>query len=458
MQSSQVAGKRNAQMRTRLIWILFASLPLLLSVALVVGMLPGVITQMTANEVKAVQVIVFQARKDELKHFVQAGSKVMAHYCSTANSPTRLSLEGKELLRHMDFGDLTDDNYFFIYDMKGVNVMHPRLPGIEGKDLSGNPVIQSLLRAAQESDHYVKYDWNRPSTGQVESKIGYVEYVPECNLMIGTGLYLDYLKEVESSIAKTTKQSIELERDRIVIIALASLLVVAAGGMTLNIRQQSVANQKLRLMAHKIVQAQEEERTRVSRELHDGVCQWLAAAKFTFETASLQLAKGDAEKCESTLTLGIEKIQKVIGDVREISHVLIPPEMDDGLGPTIEQACREFGERTGIEMSVQVGNIPVLNQWVANALFRTFQEATQNIEKHANAKHVNVVLESDKGGIWMRVTDDGQGMVTKRPGNKDHGIGLINMRERIENQGGEFEFLPMPGATSVTAHIPINNL
>jgi two-component system NarL family sensor kinase len=456
MQSSQITAKRNAHLRTRIFWILLASLPLLISIGWVRWTLPGVIADTTANVVKAVNVIVFQARKDELKHFVQAGSKVMAHYCATENGVITLSHEGKELLRHMDFGDLTDDNYFFIYDMKGFNVMHPRLPEIEGKDLSGNKVIQALLAASQATDHYVEYDWNRPSTGQVESKIGYVEYVPECKLMIGTGLYLDYLKEIAIVIQKATTEKIELERDRIVIIVLASLLVVAAGGMTLNIRQQTVANKEIRRMAERIMQAQEEERTRVSRELHDGVCQWLAAAKFTVETAHLQLARGNAEKCDRTLTLGIENIRKIIDDVREISHGLIPPELTDGLGPTIEQACRGFGERTGIAMSVQIGKIPVLNQWVSNALFRTFQEATQNVERHARATRVNVIVESDKKGIWMRITDNGRGMVNRTPGH--HGIGLINMRERIENQGGEFEFLPTPGATTITAFIPINTL
>ena len=252
MANSQIIAKRKAQLRLRLLVILLASLPLLLAVVSVVWMVGNLITEMQANQVLAVQSIVLQARKDELKHFVQAGSKVMGHYCSTDNGPIRLSREGRELLRHMDFGDLADDNYFFVYTMDGINVMHPRLPEIEGKNLwefkdaAGHYIIQDLIEHARSGDHFWNYVWHRPSTGQIEAKLGYVEYVPECNLMIGTGLYLDYMKEVSALIDKQTKDAIGRTRDRILLIALASLLVVAAGGLTLNMHEQRQANQKLR--------------------------------------------------------------------------------------------------------------------------------------------------------------------------------------------------------------------
>jgi two-component system NarL family sensor kinase len=460
MPNSQIVAKRRAQFRLRLLVILLASLPLLVAIIWVVWMVRDLITEMQRNQVVAVQAIVLQARKDELKHFVQAGSKVMAHYCSPENGPTKLSREGKELLRHMDFGDLTDDNYFFVYAMDGVNVMHPRLPAIEGKNLwefkdaSGHFIIQTLLEHARSGDHFVDYVWNRPSTGQVEDKLGYVEYVPECNLMIGTGLYLDYMKEVKTFIEKQTDQTIQRTRDRIVLIALASLFVVAAGGLTLNIHEQRVANQKLRRMAQQVVESQEAERTRVARDLHDGVSQWLAATKFTFETARLQLQRGNPEKSEETLGSGVEKLQEVMRYVREISHKLRSAMLDDaGLGPTVEQEGREFGERTGITVQVRIGNIPPLQKDVESDLYRAFQEATRNIEKHANASRVDISIDADKAGLWMRISDNGVGAPTA-PGKHKNGIGLLNMRERIERHEGEFDFHSDPGGTRVTAFVP----
>jgi len=460
MSNSLIIAKRKAQLRLRLLVILLASLPLLLAVVWVVWMVRDLITEMQKNQVVAVQAIVLQARKDELKHFVQAGSKVMAHYCAPENGAIRLSREGKELLRHMDFGDLTDDNYFFVYTMDGVNVMHPRLPQIEGKslwefkDAAGNLIIQTLLQHARSGDHFVDYVWHRPSTGQIEAKLGYVEYVPECDLMIGTGLYLDYMKEVQIFIEKQTDQTIQRTRDRIVLIALASLFVVAAGGLTLNIHEQRVANEKLRRLAEQLVVSQEAERTRVARELHDGVSQWLAATKFTFETARLQLQKGNVEKSAQTLASGVEKLQEVMRYVREISHKLRSAMLDDaGLGATIEQEGREFGERTGIDVHVHIGSIPALHKDVESDLYRTFQEATRNIEKHAQASRAEVSIDTDKAGLWMRIADNGAGAPSGASRHKN-GIGLLNMRDRIERHEGEFEFHSEPGSTRITAFIP----
>lgn len=462
MADSQITAKRKAQLRLRLLVILLASLPLVLAVVAVVWMVDDLITEMQASQVLAVQSIVQQARKDELKHFVQAGSKVMGHYCSADNRPTRLSQEGRELLRHMDFGDLTDDNYFFIYTMDGVNVMHPRLTHLEGKslwefkDAAGHFIIQDLIAHARTSDHFWSYVWHRPSTGKIEAKLGYVEYVPECDLMIGTGLYLDYAKEIDDLIARQTKAAIAHTRDRIVLIALVALLLVAAGGLTLNIHEQRVANQKLRRMAQQVVESQEAERTRVARDLHDGVSQWLAATKFTFETARLQLQKGSPQKAEATLSDGVEKMQAVMRYVREMSHKLRSAMLDDaGLGPTVKQESREFGERTGIVVEMHIGDIPALQKSVESDLYRTFQEASRNIEKHAAATRVSIDIATDKLGLWMRIHDNGVGAPAALG---KHGIGLINMRERIERHGGEFEFRSMPGQTRVIAFIPHKNL
>ena len=464
MADSRIEIKKKTKFRQRLLIVLLASLPLLMAILLVVWMVRDLITEMQKNEVIAVQTIALQARKDELKHFVQAGSKVMAHYCSAGNSPTRLSVEGKELLRHMDFGDKTDDNYFFVYTMEGVNVMHPRMPEIEGtslwdfKDAKGNYIIQTLVDAARKHDHFVNYVWRRPSTSKIEPKLGYVEYVSECNLMIGTGLYLDYMRAIEVEIEKQTKQTIDDTRDRIILIALLSLLVVAAGGLSLNLHETRKANLQLIALTEKIVRTQEEERTRVARELHDGVSQSLAATKFTFETAHLYLERGKIEDSERNLDAGVKKLQEVMREVRKMSHQLHPAILDDaGLGATLQQEGRELGERTGMIVSVRVGEISSLRRELKTDLYRVFQVALRNVELHSRAKHVDITIETDRAGLWMRIQDDGVGAPSP-VGRRGDGLGLISMRERIETHGGEFEFYSEPGATQVTAFIPKNFL
>jgi two-component system NarL family sensor kinase len=251
MANNQITNKGKTHLPLRLQFILLASLTLLLAVVAVVWTVDILIADMLPNQVSAVQSIVLQARKDELKHFVQAGSKVMSQYCAESNGPTRLSREGRELLRHMDSGDLADDHYFFVYTMDGVNVMHPRLPAGEGiklwefEDAPGNNIVQDLIEHARSGDHFVTYAWHRPSTKELETKLVYVEYVSECNLMIGTGLYLDHMKEVSALVDQQTKDAIVRTRDRILLIGLVSLLVAAAGGLMVNMYAQSQANQKL---------------------------------------------------------------------------------------------------------------------------------------------------------------------------------------------------------------------
>lgn len=121
------------------------------------------------------------------------------------------------------------------------------------------------------------------------------------------------------------------------------------------------------------------------------------------------------------------------------------------------QESREFGDRTGIRVDVYVGDIPKLPKDVESDLYRSFQEATRNIEKHAQAKQVNISIEVDKAGLWLRIQDDGVGAPGSATKGKS-GIGLLNMRERIERHGGEFEFHSTPGMTRITAFIPHTHL
>ena len=460
-----IDAKRKSQQRQRLMEILVVSVLLLAAAALVVLIVGDRIEKLQKNQITAVQKIVLEARKDELQHFVQVGRRMMAHYCSSGNGPIRLSKEGKELLRGMDL-DKTSDNYFFVYTMNGISVMHPRLPQFEGTDLwSANEdhsfyyVVQKLLdrvRSQSAGDRYFEYLFPRPSTKRIESKLGYVEYSPECDLMIGTGLYLDNMIEVKAAIEKQTEETRRSTRNWIVVVALVSLLIVAAGGLTRNLHEQRLANEKLRRMARQVSDAEEEERTRVSMELHDGVSQSLVAAKFSFETAYRQLVKDNLEKSKQTLSRGIEELREGMREVRELSHRMRSAMLDDqGLGSAIEQEGREFGERTGIGVVVEVNNIPSLQKHVQNDLYRTFQEATRNVEKHAQARHVTVHIESSKAGLWMRIGDDGVGTPG---GTRTAGIGLLNMRERIERHHGHFEFQSRPGLTQVTVFVPCAHL
>ena len=442
----------------RLKVLMMAALPLLLAIAGVVWIVRAQSEQLARTQIEAVQTILLKARKDELQHFVQVGRKAISHLYEKAGPDPRAQREALELLRRMDFGD---DNYFFVYDLKGNSLMHPRLSGLEGssawdlKDPTGALIIQQLIGQARDGGGFVDYVWNRPSTGVSERKLGYVELVPEWGWMIGTGLYLDHLKESERQIKSLTDLAVTRTREQILLIALAALLLVAAGGLALNLYEHRTADDKLRAMAQKVVLSQEAERTRVARELHDGISQWLASVKFVFESALLHLERGSGD-AGATLRAGLNQLRGVMRDVRRISHDLRPTLLDDvGLGSAIEQIAREFTERTGIAVQAQIEPLPKIPDPVATTLFRVAQEALGNVERHAGASRVAIELRCHDQGLQLLLHDNGCGFdVQAKMREVRDGLGLTNMRERIETLGGHFELRSAPGASVLAATLP----
>jgi two-component system NarL family sensor kinase len=465
MNFRQRLKNKDGQLRLRLILLSLAVLPLFLAMAAVVWNVGALAQRQEDAMIAAVKPIVLQARKDELEHFVQAGRKVIAHFCAKSKGDLQTRNEGRELLRRMDFGKKADDNYFFLYELDGTNVMHPRLPQLEGTNLwnkqdeSGKFLIQDLIRQARDGGGFVEYIWNRPSTHTNELKLGYVELVPECNWMIGTGLYMDHLRGAEDVIKKRTEQEVKSTRDKIVLIALAALFLVAAGGLAVNLNEQRTANGKLRAMAQKVVQSQELERTRVARELHDGVSQSLASVKYIFESADIQLDRDRTGPASIALKQGITQIIDVMIDVRRISHDLYPTILDDeGLGTALEQLGREFTTRSSIPVVVTVDADSRIQKEAAKALYRFAQQALGNIESHAMAKQVTVSMRYSKG-IILRVEDDGVGFdVLSVLHERREGLGLTNMRERIEMLGGAFYVHSKPGATVLQAYLPTESI
>ena len=445
-------------MRLRSVVMLLAAVPLVLAIAAVVWIVRQQTNQLALAQIASVQAILLQARQDELKHFVQVGRSAISRMYKNAGNDPGLQREALELLRRMDFGE---DHYFYVYDLNGKSLMHPRLAHLEGhsqwelRDGGGRPVIQQLIQQARTGGGFVDFMWHRPSTGREERKLGYVELIPQWGWMIGTGLYLDHLQETQTVITNSTAATVTKTLDLILIVASAALLMVAAGGLALNLYEIRAADGKLRAMAQKVVLSQETERSRVARELHDGVSQWLSSVKFVLETALVNVENGSGD-VRATLRKGLDQMRGVMRDVRRISHDLRPTVLDDlGLSSAIEQMAREFGERTAIAIHTAVEPIPPIQEAAATAMFRVTQEALSNVAKHADAKNVWIGLRYSNAGLELQLRDDGQGFdVTENLRQAREGLGLTNMRERIETLGGQFELQSAPGATVLNAALP----
>ncbi len=451
--------RHNASSNLRLMLVLVAVLPLVLALVAVVLVARQQFDQLAEAQSAVVQPILLQARKAEIQHFVKLGRRAIEQIDSNPANLEPAKREALGVLRRMDLGD---DNYFFVYDLQGKNLMHPRLPNLEGgnhwemRDSSGSPIIQRLTKQAIAGGGFVDYMWHRPSTAREERKLGYVEVVPEFGWMIGTGLYLDHLQETQALVVQSTTRAMEKTRNQVLLIASAALLLVAVGGLLLNLHEQRSADKKLRVMAHRVVSSQEEERTRVSRELHDGISQMLASAKFSLETALIQIEQS-LPKVALPLKNCMTLLQRLMKDVSRISHNLRPSMLDDlDLSNAVTQMAREFTQRSGVAVDVKISTLPPLSEAIATAIFRVTQEALSNIERHAGAHQVHLQLTHAAAQLILEIRDDGKGFDlqdTLRPVRS--GLGLINMRERIEMQSGSCLVESTPSGTCLRAEIPL---
>lgn len=193
------------------------------------------------------------------------------------------------------------------------------------------------------------------------------------------------------------------------------------------------------------MRAQELERKRIAQELHDGIGQRLSVIKYSLEgyLASSAEESDDVERGE--LQGAVEQIKGILEEVRRIARNLTPTTLDEmGLVKTIRSVCAEFqaahsGTAVSVNIDVSDDSIPEV---LKLALYRSLQEALNNIAKHAQATRVFVDLMTSQQGITLRVEDNGSGFDLKSLAGKactKPGFGLQSMRERAEMTGGSFK-------------------
>lgn len=351
----------------------------------------------------------------------------------------------------MQEASFSDDGYFYAYTKDGLNLVHAAQPGLVGQDLydfqdrSGNYLVRNLLRIAENGGGYYQYLWQQPSTGKEVDKVGYVEQIADWEWMFGTGLYIDdiatEMRLIEAGVDANVKQTLLA----ILVALVVSIGVVVSAAVLFNVREHRLADQNLKELSHKTVQHQEEERRRVSRELHDGINQLLVSVKYRLETAMTNIPT--TESAHESLAKGGEVLNRAIQEVRRISHDLRPSVLDDlGLLAALNQLLDDFGERSGIAMDVDIQpSQSDISEEVATTLYRIVQEALSNIEKHAQATRLTLSLQEDAEGLFLCISDNGVGIGEKNAYAR-RGIGLRNMRERVEFLGGEFEVSSRPGS------------
>ena len=203
----------------------------------------------------------------------------------------------------------------------------------------------------------------------------------------------------------------------------------------------------------RVVQAQELERRRLARELHDETGQALTSILLGLKPLEEALADHPARAALAELR---EHVVSALQDVRRLAVELRPAVLDDfGLVPALERLTDAFAEQTGIRVDFHsaLGEARPPNE-IETALYRVVQESLTNIVKHADARNVSVSLSRRESGVAVVVEDDGTGFDPRAA--RDDGVGLLGMRERLALLDGRLEIESRPGAgTTVVAEVPV---
>jgi signal transduction histidine kinase len=211
----------------------------------------------------------------------------------------------------------------------------------------------------------------------------------------------------------------------------------------------------LREQFARVTAAQEEERQRIARELHDGLVPVLASLNIRLHTVGKRLKQEDHPLAEEIGELA-EQAQASSRDIRRLVHDLRPVALDElGLVPALRQYLARCEHEHGLVVDFVADEGERLSASVETALFRIVQEAVNNVLRHAQAQHVGVTLDRDVDHVKVQIVDDGQGFETQLPRSGRH-IGLWSMRERAQQLGGQFEVRSALGqGTVVTARVPL---
>jgi signal transduction histidine kinase len=203
----------------------------------------------------------------------------------------------------------------------------------------------------------------------------------------------------------------------------------------------------------RVIDAQELERRRLARELHDETGQALTSILLGLKGIRAAASEKEAEQAEAELR---ELVVQALQDVRSLAVELRPSALDDfGLVSALERLASTFEERSGVRAAVQ-SSLPEerLPAEIETTLYRLVQEALTNVVKHADADGVSIILTARDGGVSAVVEDDGQGFSSEDV--REDALGLVGMRERLALVGGTLEIESTPrGGTAVVAYVPV---
>ncbi len=226
--------------------------------------------------------------------------------------------------------------------------------------------------------------------------------------------------------------------------------------------EENSAEAALRNLSARLLQAQDEERRRIAREMHDSVGQLVAAISMNLSAVEKQSDKLDAKGAKAVAET-IVLVEEIDREIRTISHLLHPPLLDEaGLGSALRWYVDGFSERSKISVDLSIpsdfGRLP---HDMEIAIFRVVQECLTNIHRHSGSATAIINMVAEDSRIVVRVQDRGKGIPLKRQSELNStdrtGVGFRGMRERIRQLDGSFEIQSDANGTVIVAILPLRH-
>jgi signal transduction histidine kinase len=263
------------------------------------------------------------------------------------------------------------------------------------------------------------------------------------------------LKDLEVAAARVSAGDLEAR-------VAPSLLAdrdMARIGTTLNALLDRLTEDRARArrLAAQVISAQDEERARVARELHDSTAQILTAVMLQLGAAARE---SDSPPLNDRIATLRELTAEALEEVRSLAHTMHPRILDDlGLAAALEWLGRQTRDQSALDVRVSVatGDAPIPAP-LASVLYRVAQEALRNAVRHADARGVALQLRREPGAAVLEVADDGRGFDVRRAEERRPGMGLFSMRERVALVNGRLVVTSARGrGTRVVATVPLTN-
>ena len=367
------------------------------------------------------------------------------------------------LILDADTGRITDANPFLL-DMLGYS--HAELLGKmlweigPFRDIAAS---RGAFRKLQRKE-YIRYD-NLPleTKGRRHRHVEFISNVYQvngarviqCNIRDITARH-----QAEQVLAKAGKELERRVEERTADLLTANTLMKKMLDEGMRAAQKITSSrERLRNLSGRLQSVLEDERTRISREIHDELGQALTALKLDLSLIRRRLGSKGLDEQSAKVHEAERAVTRIIRTVQRIATELRPGILDElGVAAAIEWIAKDFQRRTGIRCNVVIRSGDKLSDPLrATAIFRIVQEALTNVVRHAAASQVSVILEKKGENMVLDVRDNGIGIMEGRIFDSKS-LGLIGMRERILRLGGEAEITGKPGeGTLVRVTLPIGN-